>query len=558
MTNIVTVGDSITQGGEGQNSYRRDLWNLLINAGYDIDFVGSDDQASGYDLVDRDFPDNDFDPDHEGHWGWRIDEIINGFGGQGNLSQWLTGYTPDIALVHLGTNDVINDFGNGVDIADSTATTIDELGQVIDILRQDNPNVVIFLAQLIPAVDSDWNAGISALNAAIPDLIAAKYQSNSPVVLVDQSTGFDASVDTYDTLHPNDSGEAKMAQRWFEAIDSYLTPSVLPIVGTVNRDKLVGTDANERIQGLGDNDVLFGHGGDDTLEGGVGNDRLVGGAGADSLIGGPGRDAADYQGSDVGVAINLSLGVGAGGDAEGDTFTDVENLLGSMFDDQLTGNEKRNALFGRTGDDILLGDAGNDALIGGAGADILDGGAGNDLAGYNASDAGVIVNLATGIAMGGHAEGDTLIDIERISGSDFNDELTGNNRRNTLVGGGGADILLGGNNRDTFIYRSLDASLLGNNDVIGDLAIGIDSIKGPSTVAAGDLAQLGMAASLSEADIQVVLNATDFVSNGAATFTVGSQTYLALNNGTAGFVASSDGIIEITGYTGNLSDLSVV
>ncbi|MBT9311099.1 beta strand repeat-containing protein [Leptothoe kymatousa] len=334
-----------------------------------------------------------------------------------------------------------------------------------------------------------------------------------------------------------------------------------PIVGGTGADTLTGSAAGELIQGLGDRDVLFGLGGDDTLEGGTGIDRLIGGTGADTIIGGPSNDIAEYNESDAGVVIDLTQGTGFGGHAEGDTFIDVENLKGSNFDDQLIGNARRNVLFGLDGNDTLSGEAGADALIGGAGADTLDGGAGNDLALYNASDAGVTVNLATGVATGGDAEGDVLIDIERLVGSDFDDQLTGNAKRNTFIGGAGADTLFGAGNRNTFIYRSLSESLLGSHDVISDLDIGsafvIDTINGPSAVAAADVAQLGTAASLTETDIQAVLSATDFVSNGAATFSVGSQTYVALNDDTAGFAASSDAVIEITGFTGNLSDLSI-
>ena len=194
MLKITAIGDSITQASNGQNSYRRDLWNLLVGAGYNVDFVGSENKTNG----NRNFPDPNFDPDHEGHWGWRTDEIINGRGGEGKLSDWLTGYTPDIALIHLGSNDAFQ--GN------TTASTINELKQTIDILRQDNPNVVIFIAQLIPTTNNTWNQRVQDLNAQIPGIITDKDLPNSPVILVDQNTGFNASTDTYDGIHPNAEG----------------------------------------------------------------------------------------------------------------------------------------------------------------------------------------------------------------------------------------------------------------------------------------------------------------------------------------------------------------
>ena len=123
MINITTVGDSVTQAESGRDSYRADLWDLLIGAGYDIDFVGSENKNKD----NTDFPDSSFDPDHEGHWGWRTDEINNGRSGEGSLSDWLTGYTPDIALIHLGTNDLFQN--------QSAESTIDDLSETINILR---------------------------------------------------------------------------------------------------------------------------------------------------------------------------------------------------------------------------------------------------------------------------------------------------------------------------------------------------------------------------------------------------------------------------------------
>jgi len=206
---IVTLGDSITQAENGQNSYRKELWEQLTVAGYNVDFVGSENRNKD----NNNFEDRNFDPDHEGHWGWRIDEIINGRGGEGNLSDWLTGYTPDVALIHLGSNDAIQN--------NSAITSVEELNQVIDILRQDNPDVTIFLSQLIPTTNSGTNSRIDDLNNRIPGIVADKNQANSPVILVDQSSGFNANTDTYDGVHPNDAGEAKMAQKWFDALKNY-------------------------------------------------------------------------------------------------------------------------------------------------------------------------------------------------------------------------------------------------------------------------------------------------------------------------------------------------
>ncbi|MGO4127757.1 calcium-binding protein [Inquilinus sp. YAF38] len=150
------------------------------------------------------------------------------------------------------------------------------------------------------------------------------------------------------------------------------------IVGGAGVDTLSGDAGNDSIDGGADNDSTFGNAGNDSITGGGGvdvldggddNDYLEGGAGADSLTGGNGIDTVSYASSAAGVSVNLATGAVSGGDAVGDTFSGIEQVLGSGFADTLTGN---------TGANTLWGMAGNDVLTGGLGADTLKGGAGND------------------------------------------------------------------------------------------------------------------------------------------------------------------------------------
>lgn len=216
----------------------------------------------------------------------------------------------------------------------------------------------------------------------------------------------------------------------------------------------------------------IGAAGNDTLDGGAGDDILLGRAGADKLIGGDGLDTASYAGSTQAVSINLGTGAGSGGDAQGDTYNGIENAIGSL------GNDK---LYGTAGANVLSGDAGDDILVGGAGADTLNGGAGNDTAYYTGSRAGVIVSLATGVGSGGDAEGDTLVDVEQVIGSSFNDTLTGGAGGNSLWGGAGDDILIGGGGadrlkgeagNDLFVYLSTGDSTAAARDTIFDFGAG--------------------------------------------------------------------------------------
>ena len=171
-----------------------------------------------------------------------------------------------------------------------------------------------------------------------------------------------------------------------------------------------------------------------------------------------------------------------------------------------------------------LGGNGPDTLTGNNGPDYLDGGNGAD-------------NLFGGLG---------------------NDTLLGGNSQDLLVGGGGADLLTGGIGEDVFRFTSLSDSLLSGFDRITDLKIGVDRIDGPTAVKAANIAKLGAVASLTQVDISAVLTSSKFGASRAATFSVGSQTFLALNDGTVGFQSSSDAVIEITGFTGNLNNLSII
>lgn len=231
------------------------------------------------------------------------------------------------------------------------------------------------------------------------------------------------------------------------------------LVGDGANNVLAGRNGNDTLQGEGGNDRLLGGNGKDILEGGDDNDRLDGGRGADHLDGGDGAsDRAEYARSKTGVTVDLGAGTGKGGDAEGDTLVNVEDVLGSKHDDTLIGDGEANKLYGGKGDDDLKGEGGDDTLEGGLGADDLDGGEGSDTASYSRSKQAVKVDLAAGSASGGDAEGDTFTSIENVTGSRKGDALAGDENANTLSGGrghdslegrGGDDDLNGGRGRDT-------------------------------------------------------------------------------------------------------------
>ena len=244
---------------------------------------------------------------------------------------------------------------------------------------------------------------------------------------------------------------------------------------------------------------------DDTLTGSERDEWFAGGLGSNTISGGDGVDWVDYQGFDgilggfqhLGVEVDLAAGTAVnennnGPDSESDllrdTLSGIENVRGTQFYDRITGNEANNLIEGLDGEGELIGGGGNDTIIGGAssdspyfglgGGDVIDGGAGDDSlmgeagsdqlhggsgndfidggaivgddineVGYSDSTAGVDVNLGTGVADDGMGGADTLVNINKVTGSGFDDTLTGSaiaNRIETFVGGEGADNIDGG------------------------------------------------------------------------------------------------------------------
>lgn len=236
--------------------------------------------------------------------------------------------------------------------------------------------------------------------------------------------------------------------------------SIENLIGSNDRiDRFVGTgDANhfwgqgggDYFSGRGGNDILDGGADGDILEGDDGNDTLIGGSEADALHGGDGIDTAVYSGSDEGVTINLVTGTGFGGHADGpaqivgqgavpshDLLFDIENLVGSRYDDHLIGDDKDNSLAGGSGNDVLEGGLGRDTLNGGAGSDTVD---------FGTAKQGVVVTLGSSTA-----GGDTLLSIENLAGSGHKDALVGDSGANVVTGQGGRDWLKGGAGDDTLL-----------------------------------------------------------------------------------------------------------
>ncbi|MEF8707541.1 MAG: DUF4347 domain-containing protein [Candidatus Accumulibacter propinquus] len=224
----------------------------------------------------------------------------------------------------------------------------------------------------------------------------------------------------------------------------------------------------EHLIGSGLNDNLTGNGGNNVLDGGAGSDFLNGATGADTMLGGDGTDSycVDHVG-DLVSESNSSLATG-GNDI-------VYSYLASYT---LTANVERLRLM-LAGVSNGTGNALDNTLYAGDGNNVIDGAAGNDTVSYAFATAGVTVSLATpGAQATGGSASDTLISIEHLIGSGFNDNLTGNAGNNVLTGGAGSDVLTGGAGSDTFDFNALSEMGLTNTtwDVISDFLSGTDKI----------------------------------------------------------------------------------
>lgn len=164
------------------------------------------------------------------------------------------------------------------------------------------------------------------------------------------------------------------------------------------------------------------------------------------------------------MTANLSSSGGNTGEAAGDTYNSVENIIGSSQGDTLTGDGSANVLTGGLGDDTLTGGGGadnlfggdnDDVLVGGSGGDDLDGGSGTDTASYVSSSAGINITVGSGTGSGGDAAGDTLTNIETVLGSSHGDVIDASSTAVRLEGNAGNDTLTGSAQADTLLVAPM-------------------------------------------------------------------------------------------------------
>jgi lysophospholipase L1-like esterase len=187
---VMPLGDSITDGLNVPGGYRINLWKRLATGGYTVDFVGS-----GFNG-----PAALGDHDHEGHSGWRIDQL------DANVVGWLQNSNPRIILLHIGTNDINQNYVNAPA----------RLSALIRKIRANAPLVELFVAQITPVSDPTRESRVQIYNSAIPGIVA---QNGARTHLVDMHSAI-TTADLADGVHPNSTGYDKMAARWFSALES--------------------------------------------------------------------------------------------------------------------------------------------------------------------------------------------------------------------------------------------------------------------------------------------------------------------------------------------------
>ena len=342
-----------------------------------------------------------------------------------------------------------------------------------------------------------------------------------------------------DSFNGGDGNDTVSYQLESSAVRAYLINAQIDNAGPAANHKYTSI---ENLIGTDFADYLVGDANKNSLTGGAGSDTLIGGAGADTLSGGDGTDTVSYA-SDTAtqaVTVNLQTGGGSGGDADGDIFVSIENVIGTFLADKITGSTGNNTIYGGAGNDQLDGAGGNDTLYGedgddtfknaGAGIHYYDGGSGNNTVTYEGFDTQLTLNLSSNASnSNGNGSSEIFVNINNLIAGNKADILVGNNFANQLIGnagndtisglngddklyggdgddlldgGAGADILDGGTGIDTVSYDSSSAgitlnlfnSVNGVNDAKGDVLTGIEIIIGTqysdTFVAGGDTARV--------------------------------------------------------------------
>jgi lysophospholipase L1-like esterase len=189
------LGDSITDGMGVAGGYRTDLWQYFRADGQAVQFVGSE-YGGPSALGDR---------DHEGHPGWETDELDQ------HVVGWLRTYEPDVVLLHIGTNDLVNG---------RAAAAPARLRRLLGHITAAAPNAQVLVAEIIPVNRPGVDARVRRYNRAVARIVDSYEAAGMHVRPVDMYSAVLPSDLLADGIHPDGGGFSKMAARWYAALRS--------------------------------------------------------------------------------------------------------------------------------------------------------------------------------------------------------------------------------------------------------------------------------------------------------------------------------------------------
>lgn len=206
VSSILPLGDSRVEGARPEfESYRYELWKLMVDKDWKFDLVGTRTDPAGY----PSFQDKSFDTDHMGTGGATTEDILQ------QIQEQITNQNaPDVVLLGIGGNDLLGE-------REATAT-LETLDQIIAYLQAKNENITILLEQIAPGIEDimkdSFQMNFDAFNQGIPGIAARRSVGTSRVLVVNMSANWS---DRYmaDDVHYNEIGAKVVAERYMEALE---------------------------------------------------------------------------------------------------------------------------------------------------------------------------------------------------------------------------------------------------------------------------------------------------------------------------------------------------
>ncbi|WMS41940.1 calcium-binding protein [Acuticoccus sp. MNP-M23] len=531
-------GNDTLDGGAGNDT-------LIGGDGNDL-FIGS--EGADFIFGDRDFDTVDYSTSTAG-----VNVVLEGSGtggfAEGDTYRGVDGVIgsdfADTVTGHSGRNVIETGDGDDTVIdSDNNSDTID-LGAGNDTLVTDNGSGDTYEGGTgTDTLRFEGASTLDLLNDTVTGFEVIELVGDGGDVRLRIDAADLAGVTTIRSLAPGNTrieifnaGNFDLSQITLEGIDTSAADEIF-VFGTNGADTIILSDqddtldansGDDRVFGGAGDDSIFGDNGNDTIDGGAGNDTLrgangndtfIGSEGADVLDGGGGRDTVDYSASSEGVNVNLESNVaGSGGLAEGDTYSGVDDIIGSIHDDTLNGHNGNNFIDAGGGFDTILDDA--------EGSDTVDGGSGNDTF--------IVTRMGRDVFDGGSGNFDTLRLVD--NDLDLLDDTITNIEVIELVGSGnGGDMVL-----------RVDAADLADVNIIRSLTSGNVRIQVFNAGPDFDFSRIALEGINTSAGDEIFVSGT----NGADTIVLSDQDDTLDANGGDDRVFGGAGDDSILGDKGN-------